>query len=544
MAKINYYELNDLMFRTKKRKVELIGMETGVCIDVPDKKFLSPKHREGDFRVKLTTAAKLLDWLNDGTACLYTSKEGDTSYCEFLIKEDRYHCLYINGKIFVQEPDINGRVHKLFCFLMLFLQKNTALRERLEKWNIANKMDVFAFCDEFWYGRVAKTLAVHENAVKMQGIVKDDFALGKFVCKYGNLITEYDDAKETFIEPEASDPDPFFEDMEPSPAHIPVHEEEKENKSSLFKDIKKGSYLLEYEWDKEQKSAVVPLSFLDGYVPDDNFFSLFNKLKRRLQIALERIQEKGDETASKRDCINLFLVGRPGTGKTYMLYALAAAFGLPLRSVPMGKNTEEDTFTGMTQVIDGALQNVTTPFAMNGKKGGITIVEEINLADPDVVMGAIGQFVEFPFTLMENGCHPVKRHALNIVCGTMNIGTAGSKEVSEALSSRFSSTYILEDPSKTDFIKRLTIEGFDKKLSTWVYDKYSMILDLLKSPDYNCEEYALNVTFRSCLGALQAIEDGDTPKQAIYHTMIGKLAEKDMDVAEQIWQIIEAQPDF
>lgn len=198
----------------------------------------------------------------------------------------------------------------------------------------------------------------------------------------------------------------------------------------------------------------------------------------------------------------------------------------------------------MTKVIDGKLTETRTPFLINGEEGGISVIEEINLASPDVVMGAIGQFVEFPYSIMEQGYKQVKRHPLNVIFGTMNIGTAGSKEVNEALSSRFSQTIVLDDPEEEDFLARLEIEGFDKKISRWVYDRYVDIIETLKSPDYNCEEYCLNVNFRSCLGALQAIEFGSEPKEAIRNTMVGKIAEKDMEIAERIWEMIQYKPDF
>jgi MoxR-like ATPase len=49
-----------------------------------------------------------------------------------------------------------------------------------------------------------------------------------------------------------------------------------------------------------------------------------------------------DIAAIAKDYINLFLIGKPGTGKTKTAYALAAALGLPIYTIAMTKNTEED----------------------------------------------------------------------------------------------------------------------------------------------------------------------------------------------------------
>ena len=103
---------------------------------------------------------------------------------------------------------------------------------------------------------------------------------------------------------------------------------------------------------------------------------------------------------------------------------------------------------------------------------------------------------------------------------------------------------MLDDPKEEDFIARLEIEGFERTMCEWVYQTYMDILTALKSPDYNCEDYALNVTFRSCLGALQEMEDGSAPKAAIRNTMVGKIAEKDLEIADRIWQeVVESRPD-
>ena len=112
---------------------------------------------------------------------------------------------------------------------------------------------------------------------------------------------------------------------------------------------------------------------------------------------------------------------------------------LPIYTVKNSKYTEEDTFEGMNKVSGGSFAFKSTPFLEGYKNGGIIVLEEFNLADPGVMQGALGQAIEFPFILMEDGCTEVHRHPLCVIIATMNTGTQGAREPNEAFTSRLPS---------------------------------------------------------------------------------------------------------
>lgn len=388
---------------------------------------------------------------------------------------------------------------------------------------VAEISDVLKFCDSFYYG-----FAVNHAKID---ISPDDFMPEVVKSMYTKKIFELA---------------AFMEDVEGKPA-IKILEgielrEGKKGKakkakatSQVFEDCLEGKAAIPYEWDEKQQLKIPSLSYLNGYVPTQAFYSV----KRMVEAKTERVIARLDSgiegiEAIGNDYINIFTIGKPGTGKTTLWYALGAALRMPVYSVPITKNTEEDTFQGMTKVVDGGFKFVSTEFLEAYTHGGIIILEEINLADPSVIMGSLGQAVEAPFVLMQDGYKPVRRHPMCIVVGTMNIATYGSKGVSQALSSRFKQTYILDDPKKEDFIAILAKQGYADSKCKWVYDAYTKIINHLKSPEVSREEICLNVTLRGCLGALECIELGDTPQQAIYNTLVGKIAEVDMDLADDI----------
>lgn len=304
---------------------------------------------------------------------------------------------------------------------------------------------------------------------------------------------------------------------------------------NTYEECMEGNFRIPYAWNEKQSVFIPSLSTLSTYVPDKTFFSVLSKISNRMNRILTRMDAgKIGVEAIANDYINLTIAGKPGTGKTVTAYALGAATGMPTYTVALSKNSEEDTFEGVTKVVDGKLSFISTDFLEAFTNGGIIILEEVNLADPAVVMGAIGQAIEFPFVLKKNGYETVRRHPLCIIVSTMNIGTYGSKGVNQAFSSRFKQSYILDDPTRGQFIKILGINGYEKRKCEYVYDAYNKIVNYLKTPQINAEDICLNLSIRGCLGALQNMDDGDDPKTALENSLIGKIYEVDPEIASDV----------
>lgn len=326
------------------------------------------------------------------------------------------------------------------------------------------------------------------------------------------------------------------------------------NQTLFYEDIKKGKMIIDYDWDDEVKNNIPPLSSLNSFVPTETFINILSKIKYRFEKVIKNLNDGiEDENILGKDYINAFLLGKPGTGKTKTIFALGAALGIPVYSVPLSKNTEEDVFQGMNKIIDGKLAFVQTDTIRAFEHGGLIVFEEINLADPAVVMGSLGQAIEFPYNIHKNGYEPIKRHPLLAVFGTMNIGTYGSKGVNQALSSRFKQSFILNETPKEEMINILKHSLSDKssissddsfsfscnvpsKITNddieWVYDVYEMLVSYLK--DDGNDDLLINLSTRSCIGVLELIEEGVNPFDAIRAGFVGKIAENDLELAEEI----------
>ena len=309
-----------------------------------------------------------------------------------------------------------------------------------------------------------------------------------------------------------------------------------------FQYYKDGNAFIDFEWKRESKEKISPLSFLEDFVPTSEFFSLAQKIEYRVKKVIERMYDGMEgRDAIKNDYLNIRLTGNPGSGKTVLGYALSSALGLPIYTVPIQKHTEEDTFEGKNKLVDNKFTFVTTDFLDAYKNGGIVVLEEINLADPALIMGALGQAIEPPFIVNENGYSKVTRHPLCIVIATQNVGTTGSKGVNQALVSRFPHTYVINDPTSEEFIERLMLRYPDRAVCEWVYNSYTTIKTWLCAPEQSAEDIALALTFRACTGILDDIEEGIPKENAImkfYAIIYGESPE----IADKALTVIKSLP--
>lgn len=300
----------------------------------------------------------------------------------------------------------------------------------------------------------------------------------------------------------------------------------------FFGRCKAGEFLIDYPWNDTQKKYVVPLSFLDTFIPTEAFrlllLSVWSQVKENLRQMKEGVPY--DQIMAK-DPINIKLIGKPGSGKTTVIEAVLACMGYPKGMINCKGHMEEDEIEGMNKFVNGSIYSIPTKAGELHSVGGAVILEEFNLPDPDILMGSLGQALAYPFILKVDGYREYKRHPLTIYIATMNVGTEGSKPVNEALSSRFPEGHILEEVAEDEFVTILSSAGYKKKDCRMVYKAYRGIINYLGK---NREDLALSVTLRHCQSALKKMRIGFTRQQAYEATFISQLYSSDPEVAENV----------
>lgn len=531
--------LVEILFNHKPVEVHFLSKKTSQTVTVSPQ-FLSSRHNLASPGVKISGIAKMFDYLYQKgepcRMCIYFSAKNKIAYVELSVPSEMIHSLITPNEVRVYETaeSISQKWHLLpLVAVQWMMNADCSLISFLEKVqsNISAVQNAIGFTDEFYY------------------YGKDKGLLSSVSIDFGNA-TILAEAKRAFQNGMFSEKAMKFGEMASA---LEQYQSQKETNSSnhqidyekQWEEIKDGKYLLDYQWRDDLQDYIKPLSFLDKYVPDRLFWQLFHIFKIRTQKALNRIKEAENAglpfpEAQKDDCLNIFLHGRAGTGKSYLLYALSAAFGIPAPFTNCSKGTEEDTYEGITKVIDGKLTEIETSMIKVSQDGGMWIGEEFDLTDPEVNKGVFNQLTEYPYIAMKSGYKPVKRHPLAIFAATFNTGEQ-SPRMDPALSSRFVPSLRFKDPTKEDFIKRMIASGAEEDTANQVYDAYIRILTMLKDLDINGEECEEYIVPRLCIETCNLIDKDNLDfRTAIEICIINKIAETRPDVADEIYVAMDS----
>ena len=143
---------------------------------------------------------------------------------------------------------------------------------------------------------------------------------------------------------------------------------------------------------------------------------------------------------------NLLLVGPKATGKNVLAENLAAAFGRPSWDVSFYINTDAATLLGTDTFANGAVSLRKGPIYRCAEEGGFGILDEINMAKNES-LAVLHATLDFRRSIDMPGYERIQLHDATRFIATMNYGYAGTRELNEALCSRF---VVLDMPAITE----------------------------------------------------------------------------------------------
>ena len=133
---------------------------------------------------------------------------------------------------------------------------------------------------------------------------------------------------------------------------------------------------------------------------------------------------------------NLLLAGPKATGKNVLCENLAAAFGQPVWNVSFHINMDASYLIG-TDTFDGTRVTFRPgPIYLCADRGGFGILDEINMAKNES-LAVLHSALDFRRAIDVPGYDLIRVKPQTRFIGTMNYGYAGTRELNEALSSRF-----------------------------------------------------------------------------------------------------------
>lgn len=208
---------------------------------------------------------------------------------------------------------------------------------------------------------------------------------------------------------------------------------------------------------------------------------------------------------------NLLLCGDKATGKNILAENLAWIFGRPVYDISFHVNTDSSSLIGTDTFVNNEVKLREGPIYQCARWGGFGILDEINMAKSDAVSVLHG-VLDFRRILDVPGYDRISLHPAARFIATMNYGYAGTKELNEALVSRF---MVINMPSLTMERMYQILENLFPSIRREAEEQFAGLFLDLQMKAQNGEISTKAVDMRGLIGALRMVRGELTPLEAI-----------------------------
>ena len=219
---------------------------------------------------------------------------------------------------------------------------------------------------------------------------------------------------------------------------------------------------------------------------------------------------------------NLLLVGPKAAGKNILAESLALLLGRPAWNVSFHIDVDASYLIGMDTFKGGEVQFRPGPVHECASQGGVCILDEINMARNEA-LAVLHSLLDHRRRLEVPGYEQLYLHPAARFIATMNYGYAGTRELNEALLSRFVVLH-LPVPGEEELLGLLTYEFPDLRQETG-----RMLAELFIDIRKKYEEKEISgraLDLRGLLDALRLIRLGLTAGEALAMGLVNKCFDK------------------
>lgn len=208
---------------------------------------------------------------------------------------------------------------------------------------------------------------------------------------------------------------------------------------------------------------------------------------------------------------NLLLTGPKATGKNVLAENLSYLFGRPQWDVSFHIGVDASYLIG-TDTYDGrAVTFRPGPITLCAREGGFGVLDEINMARNEA-LAVLHSALDFRRVIDIPGYERIPVSQKTRFLATMNYGYAGTRDLNEALTSRFA---VLEMPViGEDNLKRLIMDKFPD-FKPVIRDQFVRLFFELNRKAENAEISDRAPDLRGLLDAIQLIRAGVTSGDAL-----------------------------
>ena len=201
---------------------------------------------------------------------------------------------------------------------------------------------------------------------------------------------------------------------------------------------------------------------------------------------------------------NLLLAGGKATGKNVLAENLSAAFGRPAWDISFHVNMDAASLIGMDTFADGRVEFRPGPVYRCAQCGGFGVLDEINMAKNEA-LAVLHAVLDFRRAIDVPGYDRIPLAEETRFIATMNYGYAGTRELNEALTSRF---VVIQMPTITEEnLEKLLRTQFPDLNGKYVRQFALLFLDLQKKCD-SAEISTKALDLRGMLDALRLMRRG------------------------------------
>jgi len=215
---------------------------------------------------------------------------------------------------------------------------------------------------------------------------------------------------------------------------------------------------------------------------------------------------------------NLLLAGPKATGKNVLSENLGALFGRPVWNVSFHINTDAAYLIG-TDTYDGrAVSFRPGPIWLCAAKGGFGVLDEINMAKNEA-LAVLHAALDFRRSLDVPGYEKTDLRPETRFIGTMNYGYAGTRDLNEALTSRFA---VLDMPIISEENLQKLISRRYPRISVKIRDQLVKLYGELERKAESAEISDAALDLRGLLDAVALMEQGLTSGDALEMCIVNK----------------------
>jgi len=208
---------------------------------------------------------------------------------------------------------------------------------------------------------------------------------------------------------------------------------------------------------------------------------------------------------------NLLLVGAKATGKNVLAESLAAVFGRPSWNISFHVNTDSSSLIGTDTFENGQVVLRHGPIYECARQGGFGVLDEINMAKNESV-SVLHATLDYRRIIDVPGYDKITMDDATRFIATMNYGYAGTRELNEALTSRF---MVINMPGiSSQNLKKMLLKEFPNLKNEYL-EQFAGLFKDLQMKSENSEISTKSVDLRGLLSSINLMEKGLAANKAL-----------------------------